>query len=200
MNEVAASGAMDSEEMRRRINGAMVARLATVGRDGRPHIVPITFALDHDTIHFVIDFKPKKTADLQRLRNIEANPSVAVLSDHYEEDWTRLWWVRADGSARIVIDGAMFEKGIALLTHRDAQYLSAPPAGPVGAARGAGGVDSDRANERLVGFMTSWRRSDAQQLRLLLLDQVSKRNRCLHKHSHRVSLGAASLDPRRPGH
>jgi PPOX class probable F420-dependent enzyme len=131
MNEVEARGAMDSEEMRRRINGAMVARLATVGRDGRPHIVPVTFALDHDTIYFAIDFKPKKTADLQRLRNIEANPSVSVLVDHYEEDWTKLWWVRADGKARIVIDGAVFEKGIALLTHRYAQYRSERPAGPV---------------------------------------------------------------------
>jgi PPOX class probable F420-dependent enzyme len=125
--------AMDAEEMRRRFNGAMVARLATVGRDGRPHIVPITFAMDvdDDTIYFAIDFKPKKTADLQRLRNIEANPSASVLVDHYEDDWTRLWWVRADGTARIVIDGAVFEKGIALLTSRYAQYRSARPAGPV---------------------------------------------------------------------
>jgi PPOX class probable F420-dependent enzyme len=122
---------MDSTEMRRRINDAMVARLATVGRDGRPHIVPITFALDADTMFFAIDFKPKKTADLQRLRNIESNPSVTVLVDHYEDDWTTLWWVRADGSARIVIDGAVFDKGIALLTQRYAQYRSARPAGPV---------------------------------------------------------------------
>jgi PPOX class probable F420-dependent enzyme len=124
-------GSMDPDEMRRRINGAMVARLATVGHDGRPHIVPITFALDDDTIYFAIDFKPKKTADLQRLRNIEANPSVSVLVDHYDEDWTKLWWVRADGDARIVIDGATFEKGIALLAQRYAQYRSARPAGPV---------------------------------------------------------------------
>jgi PPOX class probable F420-dependent enzyme len=122
---------MDAEEMRRRFNGAIVARLATVGHDGRPHIVPITFALDDQTIYFAIDFKPKKTADLQRLRNIEANPSVSVLVDHYEHDWTRLWWVRADGTARIVIDGVVFEKGIALLTHRYAQYRSTRPAGPV---------------------------------------------------------------------
>ena len=92
---------MDPAELRRRINGSMVARLATVGSDGRPHIVPITFALDDDTIYFAIDFKPKKTAELQRLRNIEANPSVSVLVDHYEDDWSKLWWVRADGSARI---------------------------------------------------------------------------------------------------
>jgi PPOX class probable F420-dependent enzyme len=125
--------AMDAEELRSRIQGAMVARLATVGSDGRPHIVPITFAMDidDDTIYFAIDFKPKKTGDLQRLRNIEANPSVSVLVDHYEDDWTRLWWVRVDGSARMVIDGAMFERGIALLTQRYAQYRSARPAGPV---------------------------------------------------------------------
>jgi PPOX class probable F420-dependent enzyme len=126
-----AMDAMDAEEMRRRFNGAMVARLATVGHDGRPHIVPITFALDDQTIYFAIDFKPKKTADLQRLRNIEANPSVSVLVDHYDDDWTKLWWVRADGTARIVIDGAVFEKGNALLTRRYAQYRSARPAGPV---------------------------------------------------------------------
>jgi PPOX class probable F420-dependent enzyme len=123
--------AMDSEEMRRRISGATVARLATVSADGRPHIVPITFALDDEAIYFAIDFKRKKTADLQRLRNIEANPSVSVLVDHYEDDWAKLWWVRADGSARIVIDGTVFEKGIALLTQRYAQYRSARPAGPV---------------------------------------------------------------------
>src|SRR5712691_4133264 len=126
-----ARAGMDSEEMRHRIDGAMVALLATVGADGRPHIVPITFALDEDTMFFAIDFKPKKTADLQRLRNIEANPSVSVLVDHYEEDWTKLWWVRADGTARIVIDGATFEKGISLLTQRYAQYQSARPAGPM---------------------------------------------------------------------
>jgi PPOX class probable F420-dependent enzyme len=123
--------AMDADEMRRRFTGAMVARLATVSREGRPHIVPITFALDGDSIYFAIDFKPKKTSDLQRLRNIEANPSVSVLVDHFEEDWSKLWWVRADGSARILIDGAVFEKGIALLTQRYAQYRSARPAGPV---------------------------------------------------------------------
>jgi PPOX class probable F420-dependent enzyme len=128
MNE---TEAMDADEMRSRFNGATVARLATVGSDGRPHIVPITFALDDGTIYFAIDFKPKKSADLQRLRNIEANPSVSVLVDHYDDDWTRLWWVRADGTARILIDGAVFEKGIALLAHRYAQYRPARPAGPV---------------------------------------------------------------------
>src|SRR6266851_139204 len=136
---------LDAQGMRSRINSAMVARLATVGRDGRPHIVPITFAPDDDALYFAIDFKPKKTADLQRLRNIEANPVVAVLVDHYDNDWTRLWWVRVDGSARIVIDGADFERGVALLTERYAQYQTARPAGPVVAI----------AIERMTGWSAS---------------------------------------------
>ncbi len=140
-----ASEGMDADEMRRRIDGAQVARLATVGRDGRPHIVPITFAMNDATIYFAIDFKPKKTTDLQRLRNIEANPSVSVLVDHYEADWTKLWWVRVDGSARIVIDGALFENGIALLTQRYAPYRSARPVGPVVAI----------AVERMTGWSAS---------------------------------------------
>src|SRR5713101_7689706 len=139
------SEAMDAEEIRRRIDAAQVACLATVGRDGRPHIVPITFALDDDTIYFAVDFKPKTTADLQRLRNIEANPSVSVLVDHYEDDWTKLWWVRVDGGARIVIDGEVFEKGIALLTQRYAPYRSVRPVGPVVAI----------AVERMTGWSAS---------------------------------------------
>ena len=140
-----ASEGMDADEMRRRIDGAQVARLATVGRDGRPHIVPITFAMNDATIYFAIDFKPKKTTDLQRLRNIEANPSVSVLVDHYEADWTKLWWVRVDGFARIVIDGALFENGIARLTQRYAPYRSARPVGPVVAI----------AVERMTGWSAS---------------------------------------------
>lgn len=121
---------IDAHEMRRRISDSTVARLATVGRDGRPHIVPITFALGDDAMYFAVDFKPKKTADLQRLRNIEVNPAVAVLVDHYEDDWTKLWWVRVDGSARIVTVGAQFDRAIALLAERYEQYQSARPQGP----------------------------------------------------------------------
>ena len=116
--------------MRRRIVSARVARLATVGHDGRPHIVPITFAATADALYFAVDSKPKRTADLQRLRNIEANPAVSVLVDHYDADWARLWWVRVDGTARIVSEGAEFDRAIELLSERYAQYRSAPPAGP----------------------------------------------------------------------
>lgn len=137
--------AMDAQAMGRRIKEVMVARLATISPDGRPHIVPITFAPDDDALYFAIDFKPKKTADLQRLRNIEADPAVSVLVDHYEDDWTRLWWVRVDGSARIVIDGAQFDRGMELLTARYAQYRSERPAGPVVAI----------AIERMTGWSAS---------------------------------------------
>src|SRR4029077_3716067 len=121
---------VDTQEMRRRIASATAARLATVGRDGRPHIVPITFAPAEDALYFAVDKKPKKSADLQRLRNIEANPAVSVLFDHYEEDWTRLWWVRVDGRARIVSEGSELETAINLLSRRYAQYRSARPTGP----------------------------------------------------------------------
>ena len=75
-----------------------MARLATAGPDSRPHIVPVTFAVDGDAIYSAVDAKPKTTADLRRLRNIAAEPRAAVLTDHYEVDWDRLWWARADGT------------------------------------------------------------------------------------------------------
>jgi PPOX class probable F420-dependent enzyme len=120
----------DAQEMRRRIESASVARLATVGHGGRPHIVPVTFALSEAALYFAVDRKPKRTADLQRLRNIEANPAVSVLVDHYEDDWTKLWWVRIDGQALVVRDGGGLEEAMALLTERYPQYRIAPPDGP----------------------------------------------------------------------
>jgi PPOX class probable F420-dependent enzyme len=123
--------AMDEREMRHRIKTAMVARLATVGPDGRPHIVPITFASADGSLYFAVDQKPKRTRNLQRLRNIVANPAVSVLVDHYEDDWSSLWWVRVDGTARIVEEGPEFDEAIALLSARYEQYRSNRPAGPV---------------------------------------------------------------------
>jgi PPOX class probable F420-dependent enzyme len=113
---------------------ARVARLATVTADGRPHAVPIVFALDGDVLYTAVDAKPKSTTALRRLANIAANPSVAVLADHYADDWTQLWWVRADGAARIIA-GADADAGLQLLTDRYPQYRSAPPPGPVIAIR-----------------------------------------------------------------
>src|SRR5881296_3758254 len=103
---------MDATAMRRHIADAAVARLATADAHGKPHVVPISFALDDDTLYFAVDTKPKRTADLKRLRNIAANPAVSVLFDHYEDDWSRLWWVRADGTARVIGDGPETDRAI----------------------------------------------------------------------------------------
>jgi PPOX class probable F420-dependent enzyme len=105
-----------------------VAHLATVGAaDGRPHVVPICFALDGDTLYTAVDEKPKTTRALRRLANIEANPRVEVVIDHYDEDWSRLWWVRLSGQARVLDHDA---HGLALLCAKYPQYRADPPAGP----------------------------------------------------------------------
>jgi len=124
---------MDAATARRRLGDALVARLATAGI--KPHIVPICFALDGDTMYLAVDHKPKRTTDLQRLRNIAANPSVAVLVDHYEDDWTRLWWVRVDGTARILDAGDESERALTFLAARYPQYQEQHPDGPVVAIR-----------------------------------------------------------------
>lgn len=90
------------QQARDRFAQAPVARLGTTGDDGRPHLVPVTFAVRDDVIAIAIDHKPKRTTALRRLRNIEENPQVALLADHYEDDWSQLWWVRVDGRAEVL--------------------------------------------------------------------------------------------------
>ena len=114
-----------------RLTGSTVARLATVSKEGRPHIVTIVFVIDEETLYFAVDAKPKKTTDLQRLKNIAANPSVTVLADHYEDDWTKLWWVRVDGTARAITDSAEAERAIDLLAEKYEQHKRERPTGPV---------------------------------------------------------------------
>lgn len=121
---------MDEPEMRRRVAEARVARLATVRPDGGPHVVPITFALATDRLVTAVDHKPKTTTDLQRLKNISSKPSVSVLIDHYEEDWSGLWWVRVDGSATIVEAGPDRERAISPLRDKYPHYRDDPPQGP----------------------------------------------------------------------
>jgi PPOX class probable F420-dependent enzyme len=116
------------------LGGARVARLATVARDGRPRLVPICFVLAGDVIyHAVDDTKPKSTRRLARLADLAAEPRAAVLADHYEEDWSALWWVRADGRARVLADMGLPEAAHALdlLAERYEQYRERRPAGPV---------------------------------------------------------------------
>jgi PPOX class probable F420-dependent enzyme len=125
---------LDAGAARERFASARVARLATAGPDGQPHLVPFTFALDSgpgrgDRIYSAVDAKPKSTTDLRRLRNIRSNPRVAVLADHYQDDWGALWWVRADGQATILDEPAPM--ALALLAARYPQYREQPPGGPV---------------------------------------------------------------------
>ena len=111
---------------------ARVARLATADADGQPHLVPIVFAVVDDTIYSVVDAKPKRTTKLRRLANVAANPKVSVLVDHYEDDWSRLWWVRADGTARIVeLTSDEGRLALAQLASRYPQYGVTVPPGPV---------------------------------------------------------------------
>lgn len=123
---------MTPEEARRRFAAAPVARLATADAGGRPHLVPIVFAVEGDTLFSAVDHKPKRTAALRRLANVAANPQVAVLADGYEADWERLWWARADGRGRVVApDSPPGRRGIDLLVARYPQYGARRPAGPV---------------------------------------------------------------------
>jgi PPOX class probable F420-dependent enzyme len=122
---------LTTDEARARFAGARVARLATAGSDGQPHVVPITFAVDGDLICTAVDHKPKTTPNLRRLRNITQNPRVALLADHYAEDWATLWWVRVDGQASIITGGALLEGHLDLLAEKYEQYRQARPAGPV---------------------------------------------------------------------
>jgi len=113
---------------RERFATARVARLATTGPDG-PHVVPIVFALDGDVLYHAVDHKPKRTTALKRLDNLRADPRASVLADAYDEDWSRLWWARADGTARILEPG--HAPAIERLCERYSQYRERPPEGPV---------------------------------------------------------------------
>jgi PPOX class probable F420-dependent enzyme len=118
-------------EARVRFAAARVGRLATVDTEGWPHLVPVTFAVDGDMLVTAVDHKPKRSTNLKRLRNLESNDRVSVLVDHYDdEDWDRLWWVRADGTASVVAGGARAEP-LRWLIAKYPQYAERPPAGPV---------------------------------------------------------------------
>jgi PPOX class probable F420-dependent enzyme len=107
------------------------ATLATVGPDGAPHLVPIVFAVHGDVVYTAVDAKRKSTQRLRRLTNIEANPRVSMLVDHYDDDWSQLWWVRADGEAAIHYSGEEMASGYALLRKKYVQYQRIALDGPV---------------------------------------------------------------------
>ncbi|HEU5480930.1 MAG TPA: TIGR03668 family PPOX class F420-dependent oxidoreductase, partial [Candidatus Tumulicola sp.] len=124
---------LDDVEARRRFANARVARLATVDEAGRPHIVPVVFVVIEQHIYSAVDAKPKTTKALRRLANISANPRVSLLTDHYADgDWDALWWVRADGEARVIApDAPEAEAAVDGLIGRYSQYREHRPDGPV---------------------------------------------------------------------
>ncbi len=123
---------LGADEARSLVEDARVARLATTNTGLGIDVVPITFALlPGDRLVSIVDQKPKSTTRLRRLDNIRAHPEVTVLVDHYEDDWTRLWWVRLRGTASIVSGGPVFDEARAALVARYPQYVADPPPGPV---------------------------------------------------------------------
>ena len=122
---------MDDVILRQRVEAARVGHLATVRPDGRPHVVPCCFVLVDDTAYSAVDAKPKSTLLLQRLRNLAAHPEASLVIDHYEEDWTHLWWIRLDGSTRVLEPGPERDTAIDALTAKYSQYVEQPPPGAV---------------------------------------------------------------------
>lgn len=119
---------LSAAEARARFSAARVARLATVSANGVPHLVPVTFAVVGERIVFAVDHKPKSTTRLRRLDNIAENPAVCLLVDVYDEDWTQLWWARADGTGTVL---AADPEAVGALVARYPAYVERRPTGPV---------------------------------------------------------------------
>jgi len=124
-------GNMAEFDARERFASSQVAQLATVGADGVPHLVPVVFAVSHDVIYTAVDAKRKSTQRLRRMANIEANPSVSLIVHHYDDDWSQLWWVRADGVAQIHYSGEEMATGYFELRRKYLQYQRIALDGPV---------------------------------------------------------------------
>lgn len=122
---------MEREEIERRLRETRRAILGTADGEGRPHLVPIVFAYWREGLYTAVDGKPKTTRRLRRLDNIAANPRVSVLIDRYEDDWSRLWWIRADGEARIREWADVPAGARQALIGKYPAYAKAPPPGPV---------------------------------------------------------------------
>ena len=124
--------ALDPAEQRSRFAAAPVARLATLRPDGTPRLVPITFALVDGLVCSAVDeVKPKTTTRLARLADVERDPRVGLIVDHYADDWAELWWVRVDGTAAVHRDGALRERALAALCAKYPPYAAVPPSGPL---------------------------------------------------------------------
>jgi PPOX class probable F420-dependent enzyme len=123
---------LSAPTMRRLVASARSARVATIDPDGRPNLVPIVFVLEGDTLYSSVDAKPKESPQLRRLANVRVRPEgIAVLIDHYEEEWPELWWVRLRGRARVLTDGSERDRALELLVEKYPRYRDMPPQGDV---------------------------------------------------------------------
>jgi PPOX class probable F420-dependent enzyme len=126
---------MDEAKALEQLASARVARLATVRPDARPHVVPLVFALvdhvDGPVLYWAVDEKPKAAATLQRITNLEADPTAELLVDDYDEDWSRLWWVRASVTAREVVGPDERLLAREALAAKYPQYRAEPPNGRI---------------------------------------------------------------------
>ncbi len=115
---------LDEPAVRAFIASARIGPLATVSGAGEPHNIPLCFWFDDSRFYFVIDEKPKRKSgtEIKRMKNIAENPRVALVIDHYDEDWNRLAYVLIHGDARIVEDDAEYATAIQHLRHKYAQY------------------------------------------------------------------------------
>ena len=117
---------MLTDEQRCFLDEQRVARLATADATGRPHVVPICYALAGSTVYFTVDEKPKRApgARLKRLSNLRANPVAALVVDRYDEDWSRLGWVMVRGPAEILASGPEHDRAQAGLRARYPQLAA----------------------------------------------------------------------------
>ncbi len=108
------------------LRSARAGHLATADANGQPHVIPVCYVFDGQTIYSVLDAKPKTTSlrQLRRVRNILANPHVSLVVDHYEEDWTRLQYVMVTGDAELLESGEEWNRAIAMLREKYPQYQS----------------------------------------------------------------------------
>lgn len=110
---------------------ARAAALATINPDGTPHLVPVVFAVHRETVYTAVDAKRKSTQRLRRLANIDADPRVCLIADNYSDDWSQLWWVRADGVATVHHSGDQMATGYGALRQKYPQYQRLALDGPV---------------------------------------------------------------------
>ena len=128
---------MLTEAQRRFLGDCRVGRLATADRGGMPHVIPVCYAVEGETLYVTVDEKPKRRdVQLKRVRNIRENPQAAFVADRYDEDWSRLGWVMLRGTAEILESGPEHDSAQELLRARYPQYRTMNLAGlPVIALR-----------------------------------------------------------------